>query len=108
VVCTDNDRAFAKFAAERKTNKFEHVALNGTTDRRGPYYIQNVNSYHSRLKEFIRRFKGVATKYLDNYLVWFNIIQSGGRSRIELIKLAVKALVFDRWADISNRPAIPV
>lgn len=108
VVCTDNDRAFAKFAAKRKVNKFEHVPLNGPTDRKGPYYIQNVNNYHMRLKQFMRRFKGVATKYLNNYLVWNNIIQNGGRNRITLLRLAIKALVFDRWADITDRPAVPV
>ena len=40
--------------------------------------------------------------------VWFNVIQSSGRHYVELIKLAVKALVFERWSDISSRPAVPV
>ena len=105
IICTDKDTALAKFVAGKKC---EHVPLNGPTDRKGPYHIQNINSYHSRLREFIRRFKGVATKYLDNYLVYFNFMREGSRSRAELLKLAIKALVFDRWADISNRPAIPI
>jgi len=84
------------------------VALKGPIDRQGPYHIQNVNGYHSWLHEFIRRFKGVATKYLDNYLFYFNLMNDGSRSRIELLKLATKALVFDRWNDIRDRPAIPV
>ena len=29
-----------------------------------------VNAYHSNLKNWINRFHGVATKYLNNYLVW--------------------------------------
>ena len=33
--------------------------------------VNHVNSLHSNLKEWIRRFKGVATKYLTNYLYWF-------------------------------------
>ena len=32
------------------------------------YGIQKINAYHSRLQDWIRRFKGVATKYLPNYL----------------------------------------
>ena len=36
----------------------------------GIYHIQNVNSYGSRLKGWMRRFNGVATKYLDSYLGW--------------------------------------
>lgn len=43
---------------------------------RACYHIQNVNGLHSRLKQWINRFKGVATKYLDNYLAWFLFVDS--------------------------------
>lgn len=43
---------------------------------KGLYHIQNVNALHSRLKQWIARFKGVATKYLDNYLAWFLFVDS--------------------------------
>ena len=34
----------------------------------GVYHLQNVNAYDSRLKNWMGRFHGVATKYLENYL----------------------------------------
>ncbi|MGG2091571.1 hypothetical protein AB1283_02355 [Bacillus sp. S13(2024)] len=34
------------------------------------------NGLHSRMKQWIDRFKGVATKYLDNYLAWFLFVDS--------------------------------
>ncbi len=34
------------------------------------FHIQNVNAYHGRLKGWMSRFHGVATKYLPNYLGW--------------------------------------
>jgi len=37
-------------------------------------HIKNVNAYHSRLKGWMRRFNGVATKYLDNYLSWYRCL----------------------------------
>jgi hypothetical protein len=37
---------------------------------------QSVNGLHSRMKQWIDRFKGVATKYLDNYLAWFLFVDS--------------------------------
>lgn len=40
----------------------------------GVYHVQNVNAYDSRLKDWIRRFHGVATRYLDSYLGWFRVI----------------------------------
>ena len=33
----------------------------------GVYHIQKANAYHSRLKDWMRRSHGVATKYLDHY-----------------------------------------
>ncbi len=32
------------------------------------------NNYHSRLKGWMDRFNGVATKYLDHYLSWFQFL----------------------------------
>jgi hypothetical protein len=40
----------------------------------GVYHVQNVNTDDSRLKVWIRRFHGVATRYLDSYLGWFRAI----------------------------------
>lgn len=39
------------------------------------YHIQNVNAYSSRLKQWIRQFHGVATRYLENYLGWRKMIE---------------------------------
>lgn len=36
--------------------------------------VQTVNNRHSRLKNFLARYKGIATKYLDNYLRWFHLV----------------------------------
>ena len=44
---------------------------------RGDLHIQTVNNRHSRLKWFLSRYRGVATKYLDNYLRWFQLIVLG-------------------------------
>ncbi|HBR3960896.1 TPA: IS1595 family transposase, partial [Klebsiella pneumoniae] len=40
------------------------------------FHIQNVNAYHSRLKLWIKRFHGVATKYLDHHLGWFRYMDT--------------------------------
>lgn len=33
------------------------------------------DAYDSRLKTWIRRFNGIATKYLDNYLGWHRLLE---------------------------------
>ena len=40
------------------------------------FHINNVNAYHGRLKEWMRRFHGVATKNLPNYLGWRRTLEA--------------------------------
>jgi len=51
---------------------FSHETVNLSQGQRidGAYHVQNVNSYHSRFKQWLARFHGVATHYLPNYLGW--------------------------------------
>lgn len=70
VLCTDGSRSLK--AAARQAG-IAHRALNLSAGIRvlaGVYHVQNVNAYDSRLKVWIHRFHGVATKYLENYLGW--------------------------------------
>lgn len=71
VLCTDEWRAFKTYASEKG---LEHYRSDGKDRVKGLYHIQNVNNYHSRLKGWIDRFNGVATKYLDHYLGWFQFL----------------------------------
>ena len=49
-----------------------HAAVNLPTGVRvdGEIHLQNVKAYHARFKTWLRRFNGVASRYLDNYLGW--------------------------------------
>lgn len=38
------------------------------------WHVQNVNAYDSRLKRWMHRFHGVATKYLEHYLGWRRLL----------------------------------
>jgi len=44
------------------------------------FHINNVNAYHSRLKEWLCRFHGVATKNLPNYLGWRRTLEALDRT----------------------------
>lgn len=75
ILCTDAWRAYCKFA---RAKGMEHYSLKDRHVFKGIYHIQNVNSYHSRMKKWMDRFNGVASKYLDNYLAWFKFLDSKG------------------------------
>ncbi len=70
VLCTDGSSALA---AAARTLGVEHHAVNLSAGVRvdGAWHVQNVNAYHSRLKTWVRKFNGVATRYLENYLGWY-------------------------------------
>ena len=93
ILCTD---ASAALAAAAKDRDIEHHAINSARGerRRGPWHIQNVNAYHSRYKTWMRRFHGVATSYLQNYLGWFRALDrnvQSGAPPASLLALAIDA-----------------
>jgi hypothetical protein len=76
VLVTDAWRAYKTYAKEKELEHYRIKSDDGKHVIKGLYHIQNVNSFPSRMKKWIDRFKGVATKYLDNYLAWFLFIDS--------------------------------
>lgn len=77
LLCTDTATNYKKFA---RIKGLHHETINERQKQRvkkGIFHVQNVNNFHSRLKTWIRRFQGVATKYLDNYLYWFRWLEVG-------------------------------
>ena len=73
VLCTDGAAVYAAFA---KAEGIAHQVLPTKGPRvRGPFHIQHVNAYDSRLKDWMRRFHGVATKYLHHYLGWRRLLE---------------------------------
>lgn len=71
ILCSDGLSSYKAFCREHGV---VHRTLNLSAGIRvvdDVFHIQNVNAYHSRFKEWLRRFHGVATKYLPNYLGWF-------------------------------------
>lgn len=70
VLCSDSKNIYPLVA---KKCGILHKAINvsaGIKCLEKVYHIQNVNAYDSRLKNWMRRFHGVATKYLQDYLGW--------------------------------------
>ena len=64
----DGGRAIAAFARKAKI-PFHPVPAPGKPLPDAPHlHLNNVNAYHGRLKQWLGRFNGVATKNLPNYL----------------------------------------
>ena len=70
VLCSDGSAVYDALA---KQLHIAHQPVNLSAGIRvvdNAFHLQNVNAYDSRLKGWMSRFHGVATKYLPNYLGW--------------------------------------
>ena len=74
VLVTDKHSSYIPFC---KHQKISHKRLARSNQVKGDYHIQTVNSLHSHMKDHLRPYKGVATKYLTNYLILFEWTRRG-------------------------------
>jgi transposase-like protein len=74
LICIDGSAAL-RGAAKTLGAAYHSVAVSyGPRVVDGVYHVQSVNSYHERLKTWLNRDRrGVATKYMPNYLAWMRM-----------------------------------
>ena len=108
-ICSDTERAYKSFSTD---NNCELVQLKGNQVKKGIYHIQHINSYHSVLEGFLFPFKGVSTKYLNNYLIWNNMVNYGDTDIVQKEKDFFDYVMTSKFtetnAELSNRPALPL
>lgn len=109
IVCTDKEQAYRKYA--RKHNH-ELIQLNMHETRKGIYNIQHINSYHSLLKSFLYKFKGVSTKYLNNYLIWHSFANCNHTAYKEKLRIMLSTVLAQnitvRNRELSHRENVPI
>ena len=77
LIC-DGGKAILAFARKAKIPVHVVPAPGKPSPEAPDIHINNVNAYHGRLKEWMRRFHGVATKNLPNYLGWRRTLEALG------------------------------
>jgi hypothetical protein len=109
ILVTDSYGGYERLAYE---NTLTHVKIPKGKHVNGTFSIQKINSYHLELKRLVNGvFKGVATKYLNNYIVYNNFVNyakdsySNKISILQDFAFSVKCLT--RGYLISSRTAIP-
>jgi transposase-like protein len=89
LLVTDANKAYQAFARQQGISH-QYVNVSAGEHVRGAVHVQNVNGYHSRFHKWVRRFNGVATRYLPNYLGWLWAID---RERIRSPETLLKAAI---------------
>ncbi len=75
VLCTDGNLSYKGIADELD---IDHKRLIGLDNQRvidGIYHIQTLNNYMKRWKGWLKRFNGIGTAYIENYLSWFRFME---------------------------------
>ena len=89
ILYTDGSSLYEIFAKKEDISHHRLITLDNQRVIGKEFHIQNVNAYMSRLKTWIRRFNGVGTKYLSNYLSWRRLFEAGNTSQVDWLKLAM-------------------
>ena len=96
LLVSDSHGAYRSFA---RRHGIAHETVNlraGVRVRRsaaGAIHVQNVNAYHQRLRQWLSRFRGVASRYLPSYLGWHRTLDSGQVTSAEqLLRIAIKVI----------------
>ena len=109
-LCTDEEASYRKFARDNNNPLVQIKGGQGSV--KGIYHIQHLNAYHSNLKHFIKQFRGVSTKYLNNYLVWHNEIERKAVGLAEKVSSALEQVattVFEETCrSLPLRDALPI
>lgn len=74
LLCTDANSTYGVVARTLGIEAQSFIADYHGPGGNGVWHIQNLNAYHSRLKFWMQRFHGVATKYRDHYLGWRRLL----------------------------------
>jgi hypothetical protein len=88
LLCIEKSRILIKFAKDAGL-AFELIGTKQRKGREKVFHVQAVNAYHSRLKNWMVRFNGVATERLPNYLTWRRLHESSLKSPQEWFQAVI-------------------
>lgn len=71
LVCADSKSPYLNFTKEIGLRHGKLNLSKGVNVVKDIVHVQNVTMYSENLKEWMKRFRGVATKYLNSYLSWY-------------------------------------
>ena len=79
VLLCDGSNAYNKLTALLQCKKVE---LQGHESYDRVYHLNTVNNQHSRIKDMLKKFRGVASKYLNRYLALFSVVVSYAKASV--------------------------
>lgn len=110
VLVTDSLRGYHRLSTE---GGLFHIQIEPGHYTNGNFNIQMINNFHGKIKKFINyTFRGVSSKYMNNYLVYNNLVNYSLGTESQKINI-MKNFTFSTkcarlYSDIPNRPLLPL
>lgn len=96
VLITDKHRSYKAFAKDHPQIQHKTLLAKDHVDKKDKsIHLQNVNNVHSQIRDFLRPFNGVSSKYLQNYLNWYAYADSIKNSKTVLKNWLLAILLSD-------------
>lgn len=76
VLCTDGSLSYKDVADDLDVDHKRLIGLDNQRVIDKIYHIQTLNNYMRRWKNWLKRFNGVGTDYVENYLSWFRFMEN--------------------------------
>ncbi len=69
--CSESKSVYSQFTLDSHLRHGSLDVKKGIYVKKDVVHIKNVHNYNVNMLQWISRFHGVATKYLNNYLSWY-------------------------------------
>lgn len=94
---TDKHSSYKSFAKDHEGITHKRLLAKDHVDKKDKsIHLQKVNNVHSQVRDFIKPFKGVSSKYLQNYVNWCAYNEKINNSKTTLKMWFVTILFSDR------------
>jgi transposase-like protein len=97
VLITDKHPSYKGFAKENPNIKHKALLAKDHVDKKDKtIHLQRVNNVHKQVKDFLKPFNGVSSKYLQNYLNWYAYSKKINNSKTTLKNWFISLLTADQ------------
>ena len=94
---TDKHHSYKAFAKDNPTIKHKRLLAKQHVDKNDKsIHLQRVNNTHKQVRDFLKPFNGVSSKYLQNYLNWYAYMDKIRNNKTMLKQWIVTMLLSDQ------------
>ncbi len=97
ILITDKHHSYKAFAKDNPGIKHKTLLAKDHVDKKDKsIHLQSVNNTHKQIRDFLKPFNGVSSKYIQNYLNWYAYIDKIRNSKTTLKQWFITMLLTDQ------------